>query len=117
MRRFFHPLLLSVLVIGIAELTSGCSEETKNPDVRIAEQAVGVKPEQGEQKTVQTSRDVIIEKDTKAIDAKTGEVLSEKKESTPIKVTEQKSVKTEVDVKVGETKTSTTGDPKAIPAK
>ena len=45
-------------------------------------------------------------KQTKVIDKKTGEVLSEKTESTPVTIQKEKEVKTDVDVKVGETQST-----------
>ena len=45
-------------------------------------------------------------KQTKVIDKKTGEVISEKTESTPVTIQREKEVTTDVDVKVGETQTT-----------
>ena len=43
-------------------------------------------------------------KETKVIDSKTGVVISDKKEVTPVKIDKVTNVKTDVNVKVGETK-------------
>jgi hypothetical protein len=111
MRRFFHPLLLSLVVIGMAELLSGCNRESDNPDAKTAEQVLGVPPDRHEKQTAEATRDVTVVKDTKVIDDKTGQTIGEKVESTPVKITEQKREKTDVDVKVGETKTTVDGAP------
>src|SRR5947209_19869533 len=94
MRRFFHPLMLSAVIIGMAELTAGCGDESKNPDVQVAEKAVGVRPGAADNKTVETTRDVHVIKDTKVVDDKTGKTLSETKKSTPVKITQERREKT-----------------------
>ena len=91
-------------------LLAGCGSESDTPEAQTATQATGIKPASETHKTVETTRDVIVEKETKVKDATTGEILSDKKESTPVKITEEKEVKTDVKVDVGDTKT--TGAPK-----
>ncbi|MHC5539293.1 hypothetical protein ACYOEI_13830 [Singulisphaera rosea] len=104
MKRFFHPFLLSIAVIGMAEALSGCSRESSNPDVQAAESAVGIDPNKERHISEEKTRDVTVVKDTKVIDNQTGKTISEKSESTPVKITEQKSEKTSIDVNVGDTK-------------
>lgn len=104
MKRFFHPFFLSIAVIGLAEFLSGCSHESSNPDVRAAESAVGINPDTDRHTSQEKTRDVTVVKDTKVIDNQTGKTISEKSESTPVKITEEKSEKTSIDVKPGETK-------------
>ena len=91
-------------------LLTGCGSESNTPEAQTATQATGIKPESGTEKTVQSTRDVVVEKETKVVDQNTGEVLSDKKESTPVKIIEQKFEKRDVKVDVGDTKT--TGDAK-----
>jgi len=89
-------------------LIAGCGNEANTPEAQTAEQAVGVKPDKEGEKTVKTTRDVIVEKDTKVRDQKTGQVISETKESTPVKIVEEKKEVTNVKVDVGDTKTTGT---------
>lgn len=98
-------------------LISGCGgDDAKTPEAQEAQKATGVKSADGTEKTSQKTRNVIVEKDVKVTDPTTGEVLSETKESTPVKITEQTKVVKDVKVDVGDTKT--TGDaPAATPPK
>ena len=59
-----------------------------------------------DEKTIETTADVEVVKQTKVIDKKTGEVISEKTESTPVTIQKEKEVETDVDVKVGETQST-----------
>lgn len=115
MRHLVRFSLLSIVVMGAAGLVLGCSNEANNPDAKTAENALGVHNDKVT-KSAETTRDVTVIKDTKVIDNKTGQTISETKQETPVKITEETQEKVNVDVNVGATKSTTTGDAK-IPAK
>ncbi|GAC1473971.1 MAG: hypothetical protein NVSMB9_23510 [Isosphaeraceae bacterium] len=89
---------------------AGCSDNKQSEAAKTAEQALGVNPDGSSKKTVESKRDVIVEQEKRVIDAQTGEVLSDKKVSTPVTISEEKSVKTDVKVKIGDPKS--TGSPR-----
>ena len=105
MRSLFPTLALA------SALVAGCGGgESNNPDVKIAEQAIGAPTEnQDAKKTVETTRSVTVVKDTKVIDNQTGKTISEKVEKTPVTITKEKSEKTDVNVKVGDTTATVNG--------
>lgn len=87
--------------LAIVATFGGCSDESRTPAGQSAEQAVGVQPGEKSTETVATRRDVIVEEEKRVIDAKTGEVLSDRKTDTPVSITEKKELKTTVQVDVG----------------
>ncbi len=105
LRSTLAPLSLAFALTATSFLT-GCGNETDTKEAQVAEKATNINPENATTKTVKQTRDVIVEKDTKVKDAKTGEILSDTKESTPVKIVETKEEKTNVKVDVGDTKTS-----------
>ncbi|AGA29822.1 hypothetical protein [Singulisphaera acidiphila] len=115
MRHVFRSSIVSAAVIGAAGLISGCVDDADHPDAKIAEKAIGI-TDNKTTKAVETSRDLQVVKDTKVIDTKTGETLSETTESTPVKITKESKEKVNVDVNVGQTKATRTEGEK-IPAK
>jgi hypothetical protein len=115
MRYVFRSSILSAVVIGATGLTSGCTDDSAKPDAKIAEKAIGITDDKTT-KPLETSRDLQVVKDTKVIDTKTGKTLSETKETTPVEITKESKEKVNVDVKVGETKATSTGEAK-VPVK
>jgi hypothetical protein len=105
MRRLISQVWLSIALVGISGLVTGCGDDSKKPAAQSAENALGINPE-GVKKSSTETREVTEIKETKVIDNKTGVVISEKKEVTPVKVDKVTNVQTDVTVKVGETKTS-----------
>jgi hypothetical protein len=105
MRRMFSRAMLSLTLLAAVGLLNGCGDDSNKPAAQSAEKALGINPD-SEKKTTTESREVTEIKDTKVIDNKTGVVIGEKKESTPVKIDKVTNVKTDVNVKVGETKTS-----------
>jgi len=89
---------LCIVAAGLA----GCHNNAEDQAAQTAKDALGV-PAKDETAKTQT-REVLVEKQTKVVDAKTGETISQKTEVTPVKV--EKTIKTDVDVNVGETKSS-----------
>ncbi|HEX8200421.1 MAG TPA: hypothetical protein VF590_08035 [Isosphaeraceae bacterium] len=89
-------------VCVVAGALVGCQNEAEDQAAQTAKDALGV-PIKDENAKTQT-RELIVEKQTKVRDAKTGETISEKTEVTPVQV--EKTIKTDVDVNVGETKSS-----------
>ena len=108
MRPTFPTLALA------SALLAGCGGgESNNPDVKTAEQAVGIPTETKDgTRTVETTRKVTVIKDTKVIDNETGKMLSEKVEKTPVTITREKSEKTDVNVNVGDTTATVNGQTK-----
>jgi hypothetical protein len=88
---------------GATAALTGCQNEANTPEARTAEQAVGISPKTEKSTAVEATRDVTVVKDTKVIDNATGETISETKQSTPVKITQQKEVRTDVKVDVGNT--------------
>jgi hypothetical protein len=115
MRDLVHFSFLSIVVMGAAGLISGCHNKSNDADVKTAEHAIGIQDDKTT-KSVETSRDVKVVKDTKVIDAKTGQTISESKEETPVKITKETQERVKVDANVGATKSTTTGAAKT-PAK
>jgi hypothetical protein len=99
--RVIQPLAL----FAALGLMNGCSDDSNKPAAQSAEKALGINPD-AEKKTTTETREVTEIKETKVIDNKTGVVISDKKEITPVKVDKVTNVKTDVNVQVGETKTS-----------
>jgi len=97
--------LVPSLLLAAAALAplAGCSNDANTPEAKIAEQAVGVQPASGTSKSEQKTRDVVVEKETRVVDKQTGQVLSDQKQSTPVKIVEQTEVKKDVKVNVGDT--------------
>jgi hypothetical protein len=104
-RTTFPKFLLAASLAAPATLAAlvGCSNDADTPDARTAEQAVGVQPRRDTTKSVEATRDVTVVKETKVIDNATGEVLKDTKEATPVKITQEKKVTTDVKVDVGKT--------------
>lgn len=111
----FRVSSCSLVVIGAAGLISGCVNEADHPDAKIAEKALGINDNQTT-KAVETSRDLKVIKETKVIDSKTGETLSNKTETTPVTITKETKERVNVDVNVGESKATSTGEA-TIPVK
>lgn len=93
----FSGTLLAATLAGL----SGCHDSSDTQAARAAEQAVGVAPGSETTKAVDLSRDVTVVKETKVIDNATGQTISETKEETPVKIQQEKQVKTNVKVDVG----------------
>ena len=88
-------------------MLAGCQDDASNdPAAASAQEALGITPGKETKKSVETSTDVIVQDTQKVIDAKTGEVLREKTKSTPVTVQKEKEVKTDVEVKVGDSQTT-----------
>ncbi|WP_406700539.1 hypothetical protein V5E97_17185 [Singulisphaera sp. Ch08] len=115
MRHLLHNSLFSVVMFGAASLISGCVDDADHPDAKIAENAIGISDNKTT-KSVETTRDLQVVKDTKVIDTKTGQTISETTETTPVKITKELKEKVNVDVNVGDTKATSTGEEK-IPVK
>jgi hypothetical protein len=105
MRRFLPRATLSLTLFAALGLLNGCGDDSKKPAAQTAENALGIDPN-AQKKSTTESRDVTEIKETKVIDNKTGVVISDKKEVTPVEVDKVTNVKTDVKVKVGETKAS-----------
>jgi len=103
MRRLLSRLALSLVLAGVSGPLTGCGDDSDKPAAKTAEKALGVSPQ--EQTTTKTN-DVTEVVETKVIDNKTGKVLSDTKQITPVEITEKTDVKKNVDVKVGETKST-----------
>ncbi len=107
MRRLIQTLAVCLFASGTMGMLSGCGDDAKNdPAAATAREALGITPGNEREKTVETRADVDVVEQTKVIDRKTGEVLSEKTKSTPVTIQREKEVKTDVDVKVGETQST-----------
>ncbi len=107
MRRLIQTLAVCLFASGAMGMLAGCGDDAKtDSDAATAQEALGITPGSDREKTVDTRADVDVVKETKVIDRKTGEVLSEKTESTPVTIQREKEVKTDVDVKVGETQST-----------
>jgi hypothetical protein len=109
MRRL-HRAILSVALAGPSMILVGCGG-TNDPDAKLAEEAVGVKPGEEDKTTAKTTRQVTVVEDTKVIDKKTGKTLKEEVKSKDYTIEVQKTEKTNVDVEAGETKTTVNGQP------
>jgi hypothetical protein len=104
MRRLLTSMTLSMALAGTFGLLTGCGgDDSKKPDAQTAEHALGISPQE-QKKTSEVTRDVTVIKETKVIDNKTGQTISDTKEATPVRVTKETEVQTDVNVKVGETK-------------
>lgn len=107
MRRLIQTLAVCLFASGALGLLAGCADEaTNDPAAATAQEALGITPGNESQKTVETTTDVIVVDKKQVIDPKTGEVLSEKTQTTPVTIQKEKEVKTDVDVKVGETQST-----------
>ena len=107
MRRLIQTLTFCLVAGGAMGMLAGCQDDAQNnPDAATAQEALGITPGDERQKSTETTADVEVVKQTKVIDKKTGEVLSEKTESTPVTIQREREVKTDVDVKVGETQST-----------
>jgi len=116
MRHLLRSAFLPIIVMSAAVLVPGCSnDESNNPDAKAAEHAIGVNGTDST-KSIETQREVNVIKDTKVVDPKTGQTISETKEVTPVTITKELQEKVNVDAKVGDTKSTTTGEAK-IPVK
>lgn len=103
--------VVTAVVLSAAGLPMGCADDADHPDAKIAERAIGI-TDNKTTKAEETTRELEVVKDTKVIDRKTGEVLSETKESTPVNVTKESKEKVNVDVNVGKTQATSTGEVK-----
>ncbi len=107
MRRLIQTLAVCLFASGAMGMLAGCGEDAKtDSDAATAQEALGITPGSEREKTVETTADVNVVTKTQVIDQKTGDVLSEKTKSTPVTIHKEKDVKTDVDVKVGETQST-----------
>ena len=101
MKRLFRRVAVLAALIALEGLIVGCSNDANNPDAKLAEQAVGVQPGQTTKEASKETRNLTVIHETQVVDEK-GQVLSDKVQKTPVQVT--KETKIETDVKVGEKK-------------
>jgi len=97
------PLILALSVSPA--LLVGCGDDKHQPAAESAEKALGINPDP-QKKTSTVTKDVTEIKETKVIDNATGQVISDKKEVTPVKIKEETNVNKDVKVEVGDTKTT-----------
>jgi hypothetical protein len=109
MRRL-HRAILSIALAGPSMILVGCGG-TNDPDARLAEEAVGIKPGEGDRTTAKIKREVIEVDDKKFIDKATGKTLREEVKTRDYTIEVQKTEKTKVDIEAGETKTTVNGRP------
>lgn len=98
-------LTLSATLASIG-IFAGCSGESDNVAEQTAGQAVGVQSGSKTIKGEEVKRSVIVQEEKKVVDANTGEVISDKKTTTPVTITEEKQVKTNVKVDAGTSSTT-----------
>jgi hypothetical protein len=104
MRCTLRSVWLSVGLVILALLAAGCRRagDVEGSATREAREAVGVR-ETGKERSVESSRSVIVEDTKRVIDAETGQVLKTEETKTPVTITEKKTVEHSLDVKTGET--------------
>jgi hypothetical protein len=105
MRRWLPRVILSLAMAGVTGLIGGCHDDSGKPEAKEAERALGVNPNE-QKKTTEVTRDVTEVVEKKVIDNKTGQTISDKVTTTPVRVTEKTEVKKDVEAKVGESKTT-----------
>ena len=93
-----NTFLVSGSAVGRTELLT----EVEDQAAQTARDALGVQTKDEAAKT--QTRQVLVEQQTKVVDPKTGETISQTTKVTPVTV--QKTTETDVDVDVGETKTA-----------
>jgi hypothetical protein len=108
--RCLRTTILSIALAGPSMIVVGCGG-TNDPDAKLAEEAVGLKPGEGDKTTAKTKREVIVVDDKKIIDKETGKTLKEEVKSKDYTIEVQKTEKTDVDIEAGETKTTVNGRP------
>ena len=97
------PLARALAPLAALALLAGCeAKRTESPEA-VAQQALGVQESNEQQKTVEVQREVDVIEQRTVVDRQTGQVLAEEKEVTPVTVTQQKVVETDVDVDAGNT--------------
>lgn len=90
-------VLKGLCLLAVAGLFAGCNgtaEDHQSP-AQAAQEALKVEGN-GQQKTVESQRDVEVVKTTKVIDQKTGEVITTNQEVTPVTVQKTKEIDTQV---------------------
>ena len=90
----------------IAALVAGCGGSAPGDGETPAEaarEALGVQAPGGTDRTLETQRKVDVIEETTVVDRETGEVITTEKEVTPVTVTKEKQIETDVDVNVGDT--------------
>jgi len=100
---------VAACAIALGGLAAGCHKDgaVEESPAEAARQAVGLTEDhEGKEKTTAVTREVLVEKTTKVIDQKTGQVITTEKEVTPVTVEKQKTVDTDVNVDVGDTTNS-----------
>lgn len=76
---------------------AGCQGEPEHASPsQAAQEALNLKGGQGNQRTVETRRAVDVIDERKVVDRQTGEVLSDKKEVTPVTVEKTREIETHV---------------------
>ena len=103
MRAFLRRTSLALALAGAGASLAGCQHDERSAAAQDAKEALGVQSDKSREKQIEQQRDVTVVKDTKVIDNATGEVLSDKKEATPVTVTKQRAVEKDVKVNVGQT--------------
>src|SRR4051812_16154884 len=89
---------LGIVAAGLV----GCHNEAEDQAAQTARDALGVQTKDETAKT--QTQQVLVEQQTKGVDPKTGETISQNTKVTPVTV--EKTIKTDVDVNVGETKSA-----------
>ena len=107
MIRSIRGAALGACFVAASGLLPGCSNDENTPEAKIAAEAVGVEPTDGTKKTTEVQRDLDVYVEKKVVDHKTGEVLHDETQVTPVTVKQEKQVKPDVDVDVGESQATT----------
>jgi hypothetical protein len=103
MKCLFRRVAVLAPLIALEGLVVGCGSDANNTDAKLAEQAVGVQPGETTKETSKVTRNITVIHEDKVVDEK-GQVLSDKVQRTPVQVTKETKIKT--DVKVGEKQTA-----------
>lgn len=98
------PRAALIATLSLPAWLAGCDQgnDAQTPAGQAAQSALGVQNTEGTEKTIETQRNVTVIETKKVVDNKTGEVIEDEKTITPVTVTKQKEVTTDVDVNVGE---------------
>lgn len=103
MIRTRRPSIAALPLLALAVLGTGCERAQEDREAaRIAQEALNVKEQDSTERTVESQRQVDVIKETTVVDRATGKVISAEKEVTPVTVTREKQVETDVDVNVGD---------------
>lgn len=96
---------LSLVLFGAMTL-AGCAEQGARDEASDAARDALNLQKEGTERTTEVRRDLLVRDTEEVIDRKTGEVITTKQTETPVTITKEKEVETDINVRTGDPKST-----------